>query len=90
MYHSYEMYESIPVSRKEGNLARLAGSFGSFPSTPNWKVFRCHEGLDFVGFGPHALRRANFTWRREIDSGIEVSKIAKDALIKHMQVYIIL
>ncbi len=35
------------------------------------------EALDFPGFGPHALRRANITWRQEVGgSSIETSKIA--------------
>ena len=34
-------------------------------------------GLDFPGFGPHSLRRANITWRQEVGgSAIETSKIA--------------
>lgn len=38
------------------------------------------EGLDFVGFGPHSLRRANITWRREVGgSSIETSKVAGHA-----------
>jgi hypothetical protein len=37
-------------------------------------------GLDFPGFGPHSLRRANITWRQEVgDSTIETSKIAGHA-----------
>jgi hypothetical protein len=39
-----------------------------------------HPGLDFPGFGPHSLRRANITWRPEVgDSSIETSKIAGHA-----------
>ncbi len=38
------------------------------------------EGLDFLGFGPHSLRRANITWRQEVGgSSIEASKIAGHA-----------
>ena len=38
------------------------------------------EGLDFLGFGPHSLRRANITWRQEVGgSSIETSKIAGHA-----------
>ena len=33
----------------------------------HWKV---------PGFGPHALRSANVTWRQDVGSSIEVSKIA--------------
>jgi integrase len=34
-------------------------------------------GLDFKGFGPHSLRRANITWRQDVGgSSIEASKIA--------------
>jgi len=33
-------------------------------------------GLDFPGFGPHALRRANTTWRQEVGSSLEASIIA--------------
>ena len=37
-------------------------------------------GLDFPGFGPHSLRRANITWRQEVGgSSIETSKIAGHA-----------
>jgi hypothetical protein len=37
-------------------------------------------GLDFLGFGPHSLRRANITWRQEVGgSSIETSKIAGHA-----------
>jgi integrase len=37
-------------------------------------------GLDFPGFGPHSLRRANITWRQEVGaSAIEASKIAGHA-----------
>jgi hypothetical protein len=36
--------------------------------------------LDFPGFGPHSLRRANVTWRQEVGgSSIETSKIARHA-----------
>jgi integrase len=39
-----------------------------------------HPGLDFPGFGPHTLRRANITWRQEVGgSSIETSKIAGHA-----------
>ena len=40
-----------------------------------------HEGRpDFVGFGPHSLRRANITWRQEVGATtIEASKIAGHA-----------
>ena len=39
-----------------------------------------NAGLDFPGFGPHSLRRANITWRREVSgSAIEASKIAGHA-----------
>jgi hypothetical protein len=39
-----------------------------------------HPGLDFPGFGPHSLRRANITWRQEVGgSSIETSKIAGHA-----------
>jgi hypothetical protein len=34
-------------------------------------------GLDFPGFGPHSLRRANITWRQDVGgSAIKASKIA--------------
>jgi hypothetical protein len=37
-------------------------------------------GLDFPGFGPHSLRRANITWRQEVGgSAIEATKIAGHA-----------
>ena len=33
------------------------------------------EGLDFPGFGPHSLRRANITWRQEVGgSSIETAR----------------
>ena len=32
------------------------------------------EGCDFVGLGPHSLRRSNITWRQEVGgSSIEAS-----------------
>lgn len=38
------------------------------------------KGLDFEGFGPHSLRRANITWRQEAGgSSIWTSKIAGHA-----------
>ena len=37
-------------------------------------------GLDFPGFGPHSLRRANITWRQEVGAtAIEASRIAGHA-----------
>jgi integrase len=39
-----------------------------------------HPGLDFLGFGPHSLRRANITWRQEVGgTSIETSRIAGHA-----------
>jgi integrase len=47
-------------------------------------------GLDFPGFGPHSLRRANITWRQEVGgSAIEASKIAGHANTKITQEYTI-
>jgi integrase len=41
------------------------------------KLAAAAEGLDFEGFGPHSLRRANITWRQEVGgTSIETSKIA--------------
>jgi integrase len=48
------------------------------------------EGLDFPGFGPHSLRRANVTWRPEVGgSSIEASKIADHANRKITEEYTI-
>ena len=48
------------------------------------------EGLDFLGFGPHSLRRANITWRQEVGgSSIEASKIAGHANTKITEEYTI-
>jgi integrase len=45
-------------------------------------------GLDFPGFGPHSLRRANITWRQEVGgSAIETSKIAGHADTKVTERY---
>jgi integrase len=45
-------------------------------------------GLDFPGFGPHSLRRANITWRQEVGgSALEASKIAGHANTKITQEY---
>lgn len=45
-------------------------------------------GLDFPGFGPHSLRRANITWRQEVGgSAIEASKIAGHANTKVTEQY---
>jgi integrase len=47
-------------------------------------------GLDFPGFGPHSLRRANITWRQEVGgSSIEASKIAGHANTKITEEYTI-
>lgn len=41
------------------------------------------EGCDFFGLGPHALRRANTTWRQEVGgSSIEASRIGGHANTK--------
>jgi integrase len=48
------------------------------------------QGLDFPGFGPHSLRRANITWRQEVGgSSIETSKIAGHANTKITEEYTI-
>jgi integrase len=48
------------------------------------------EGLDFPGFGPHSLRRANITWRQEVGgSSIEASKIAGHSNTKITEEYTI-
>ena len=48
------------------------------------------RGLDFPGFGPHSLRRANITWRQEVGgSSIEASKIAGHANTKMTEEYTI-
>jgi integrase len=45
-------------------------------------------GLDFAGFGPHSLRRANITWRQEVGgSAIEASRIAGHANTKITEEY---
>jgi integrase len=46
------------------------------------------EGCDFLGFGPHSLRRANVTWRQEVGgSSIETSQIAGHANTKITEEY---
>jgi integrase len=47
------------------------------------------EGCDFPSFGPHSLRRANITWRQEVGSSIETSKIAGHANTKITEEYTI-
>ncbi len=48
------------------------------------------EGLDFPGFGPHSLRRANITWRQEVGgSSIEASRIAGHANTRITEEYTI-
>jgi hypothetical protein len=43
----------------------------------SWKLAAAGEGCDFLGLGPHSLRRANITWRQEVGgSSIETSQIA--------------
>ena len=68
------------------------------PSQPRWdsgvrqalKRAAKAEGLDFSGFGPHSLRRANITWRQEVGgSSIEASKIAGHANTKITEEYTI-
>jgi len=44
-------------------------------------------GLDFPGFGPHALRRANITWRQEVGSSLEASIIAGHSDLRTTQEY---
>jgi integrase len=44
-------------------------------------------GLDFPGFGPHSLRRANITWRQEVGSSLEASIIAGHSDIRTTQEY---
>jgi integrase len=44
-------------------------------------------GLDFPGFGPHSLRRANITWRQEIGSALEASIIAGHTDLRTTQGY---
>lgn len=55
------------------------------PQRPMWdsgvrkalKLAATAAEFDFLGFGPHSLRRANITWRQEVGaSAIEASKIA--------------
>ncbi len=47
-------------------------------------------GLDFPGFAPHSLRRANITWRQEVGgSSIEASNIAGHANTKITEEYTI-
>ena len=46
------------------------------------------EGCDFLGLGPHSLRRANITWRQEVGgSSIETSQIAGHANTKITEEY---
>lgn len=44
-------------------------------------------GLDFPGFGPHSLRRANITWRQDVGSSLETSIIAGHSDIRTTQEY---
>jgi integrase len=44
-------------------------------------------GLDFPGFGPHSLRRANITWRQEVGSSLEASIIAGHSDLRTTQEY---
>jgi integrase len=44
-------------------------------------------GLDFPGFGPHSLRRANITWRQEIGSSLEASILAGHSDLRTTQEY---
>jgi integrase len=44
-------------------------------------------GLDFSGFGPHSLRRANITWRQEVGSSLEASIIAGHSDLRTTQEY---
>jgi integrase len=68
------------------------------PSQPRWdsgvrqalKRAAKAEDLDFPGFGPHSLRRANITWRQEVGgSSIEASKIAGHANTRITEEYTI-
>ncbi len=68
------------------------------PTQPRWdsgvrqtlKRAARKEKLDFSGFGPHSLRRANITWRQEVGgSSIEASKIAGHANTKITEEYTI-
>jgi integrase len=68
------------------------------PRQPRWdsgvrqalKRAATAEGLDFPGFGPHSLRRANITWRQEVGgSSIEASKIAGHANTRITEEYTI-
>ena len=46
------------------------------------------DNLDFPGFGPHSLRRANITWRQEVGgSSIETSKIAGHSTVRMTEEY---
>jgi integrase len=46
------------------------------------------EGCDFPGLGPHSFRRANITWRQEVDgSSIEASKIAGHSTVRMTDEY---
>ncbi len=52
------------------------------------KLAAVDEGCDFPGLGPHALRRANITWRQEVGgSSIETSQIAGHANTKITEEY---
>jgi hypothetical protein len=47
-----------------------------------------HEGCDFLGVGPHSLRRANITWRQEVGgSSIEASNIAGHSTLRMTEEY---
>lgn len=43
--------------------------------------------MDFPGFGPHSLRRANITWRQEVGSSLEASIIAGHSEIRTTKEY---
>jgi hypothetical protein len=52
------------------------------------KLAAAAEGCDFLGLGPHSLRRANVTWRQEVGgSSIETSQIAGHANTKITEEY---
>jgi integrase len=54
------------------------------------KTAAADEGCDFLGLGPHSLRRANITWRQEVGaSSIEASRIAGHASTKITEEYTI-
>jgi integrase len=86
-----------------GNLRHQGPEAWVFPqdddkTQPMWdsgvrkalKIAAADEDCDFLGLGPHSLRRANITWRQEVGaSSIEASRIAGQSSTKITEEYTI-